>query len=198
VAVHTSNDFNPFVGDSRYLPTGPTFAYTGRYCELREYRIVSTPDQQRIQLRTTITTALRLGVPRHQRSGTLLRVTEAGTPEELDHLTARLRREAASLGPRPRSATPGHPIARELRVVDSDTAEVQRQGAKVAGSGICSAEGWVLRGLTGGAGYGYGVDVPISVWCSRPAGHNGDHEARIGRSLLHRHELEVARWGGAP
>lgn len=140
----------------------------------------------------------RVGVLRHRPKGTLAGVAEGESAEELDDLTARLRREAAGLGSRPRSAAPGRPIAKELRVADSDTAEAQRQGVKVAVPGVCNAEGWVLRGLPGGGGYGYGGDMPVSVWCSRPADHDGDHEARIGRGLLHRHEVEVARWSAAP
>ena len=132
-------------------------------------------------------------------TGTLLPVAEAQSPEGLEELLARLRQEWASLPP-PETTIQGRPIARATRVGESDTAEAQRQGANVDDPEVCNNEGWVLRGLTDAEGHGEGCDlpVPISVWCSRPTGHFGDHEARIGRGLVERHELEVARWTHAP
>jgi len=145
--------------------------------------------------------ARRLGVPRRRASGTLLRVAEAQPPEGLDEFFARLRQEWASSFPRPETTIfQGRPIARTTRVGESDTADVQRQGEKSDDPDRCNDEGWVLHGLTHPEGHGEGSDlpVPISVWCSRPAGHNGDHEARIGRGVANHHEIDVARWSHPP
>jgi hypothetical protein len=128
--------------------------------------------------------------------GNLRLVADAQFSEGLDELFARLRQEWGSLPPS-RTTIQGRPIARAVRVDDSDTAEDQSQGAKVADPEVCDNEGWVIRGLIDAAGHGDGSDlpVPISVWCSRPTGHGGDHEARIGRS---RQLVDVVRWTHAP
>ena len=110
-----------------------------------------------------------------------------------------LRSIATGVGelPPPRTTIHGRPVARAIRVVASDTAEAQSQGAKVADPEVCNNEGWVIRGLIDAAGQGDGSDlpVPISVWCSRPTGHGGDHEARICRSYQ---QIDVVRWTHAP
>ena len=126
-------------------------------------------------------------------------MAEDQSPEGLDELFARLEQEWASL-PTPKTTIQGRPIATATRVRESDTVKAQSQGAKVDGPELCNDEGWVLRGLTDAEGHGEGCDlaVPISVWCSRPTGHHGDHEARIGRNLVDPHELDVARWTHSP
>lgn len=109
-----------------------------------------------------------------------------------DALVKRLRRAAKPQVTRPRSDLPGRPTAHEFVVETSDVSPKQREFQPVTDANLCGNEGWIWLGVGGAAGVG--GDIPASVWCSRPLGHLGLHEARAGRSFRHPRKIRIARW----
>lgn len=104
----------------------------------------------------------------------------------------RLRRAAVPRATKRTSDLPGRPTAHEVIVEHSDVSPKQREFQPVTDPSLCGNEGWIWMGLGGGAGVG--GDVPASVWCSRPRGHVGAHEARSRRSILRAGKIRIARW----
>jgi hypothetical protein len=110
-------------------------------------------------------------------------------PNDLDELILRLRSLQRLTEP-PHRNLPKRPDAKEALVDVSDIPHRQGFGQKIAGRDACNHEGWYWS-WDPRAGH-----FPISVWCGRPYGHDGPHEARTGITL-HRHKIKVLQWEDA-
>ena len=132
-------------------------------------------------------TASRVGYERHLcRHHILSLVTESQPDAELDDLIRRVR--AQQMPPSWQGdSLPSKPAVTEMLVDETDAHRPQYFGQKVSEAEVCNAEGWYWsRQQPSG-------EIPLSVWCSRPRGHMGPHQARSGLSL-HRHKVKVVQW----
>jgi hypothetical protein len=81
------------------------------------------------------------------------------------------------------------PRAEEQVVDHSDVQSGQHFGQKVNDASLCNHEGWYWSPDSMNVG-----QIPNSVWCSRPKGHPGPHQARSGRAWLHPSKVKVVQW----
>jgi hypothetical protein len=107
----------------------------------------------------------------------------------LSELISRLKAQQRGVPARPRTTAPQLARATEALVDSTDIPHHQVFGEKSRQPGACNDEGWYWTPAAGNGG-----DFPWSVWCGRPKGHPGPHEARTGFTLR-RHQIRVLQWG---
>jgi hypothetical protein len=113
-------------------------------------------------------------------------VDDKSQDRDIDALIDRLR-AVQKRSPSEKPALPKKPTAEEVFVEQSDAHHPHGFGQKLALPGLCNSEGWYWSWDPRAGHY------PISVWCGRPTGHAGSHQARDGFNI-HRHKVKVFQW----